>query len=73
MPSTRATATRWLDLVKRDPVPWLLDPANPSARLLTLRHLFKRSETALQDENARLLAWSPIVILREHWNRVRLR
>jgi hypothetical protein len=70
MSSTRSPATRWLDLVKRDPVPWLLDPANPSARLLTLRYLFKRSETALQDENVRLLAWSPIVILREHWNHV---
>jgi|GEM_PF-554811 len=64
------SATRWLDLVKRDPVPWLLDPVNPSARLLALRHLFKRPETALHEENARLLAWPPVVALREHWNRV---
>ncbi len=71
MPSvTRPSATRWLDSLKRDPVPWLLDPANPSARLLTLRHLFKRPEADLHEENARLLAWSPIVMLREHWNRV---
>lgn len=70
MLSTRSPAMRWLDLVKRDPVPWMLDPVNPSARLLTLRHLFKKPETVLQDENARLLTWSPIVILREHWNRV---
>ena len=67
---TRTSATRWLDLLERDPVPWLLDPVNPSARLLTLRHLFKRPEAALQEENARLLAWSPIVILREHWDHV---
>lgn len=70
MPSTRVPATRWLELVKRDPVPWLLDPANPSARLLTLRHLFKRAETTLHEENARLLAWSPIALLREHWDHV---
>lgn len=70
MPSTRLPATRWLDLVKRDPVPWLLDPVNPSARLLTLRHLFKRPETALEEENARLLGWQPIAILREHWDHV---
>ncbi len=61
---------RWLDLVKRDPVPWLLDPENPSARLLTLRHLFKKPEASLEDEHARLLAWTPIMTLREHWNRV---
>jgi len=59
-----------LDLIERDPVPWLLDPINPSARLLTLRHLFKRPETALHEENARLLAWPPIAILREHWDHV---
>jgi hypothetical protein len=61
---------RWLDLVKRDPVPWLLDPENPSARLLTLRHLFKKPEASLDEERARLLAWTPITTLREHWNRV---
>jgi len=60
---------RWLDLLKRDPVPWLLDPENPSARLLTLRHLFKKSEADLSVEYARLLAWTPITTLREHWNR----
>ncbi len=26
----------WMDLVARDPVPWLLDPGNPSVRLQTL-------------------------------------
>lgn len=61
---------RWLDLVKRDPVPWLLDPVNPSARLLTLRHLFRKPEADLQEEYARVLAWTPLVMLREHWNRV---
>ena len=61
---------RWLDLVKRDPVPWLLDPANPSARLLTLRYLFKKPAASLEKEYARLLAWSPLKDLRGHWNRV---
>lgn len=61
---------RWLDLVKRDPVPWLLDPVNPSVRLLTLRHLFKKPEASLAEDRARLLAWTPITTLREHWNPV---
>lgn len=60
----------WLDLVKRDPVPWLLDPANPSARLLTLRYLLGKPSASLQEDGARLLAWSPIKVLREHWNSV---
>ncbi|MCD6344140.1 MAG: hypothetical protein J7M17_00840 [Anaerolineae bacterium] len=50
----------WLDFVKRDPVPWLLDPANPSARLLTLRDIFRRPETALAREYAAVLAWEPL-------------
>ncbi len=61
---------RWLELLKRDPVPWLLDPGNPSARLLTLRYLLKKPPADLDEEYARLLAWTPIVALREHWNRV---
>jgi hypothetical protein len=61
---------RWLDLVERDPVPWLLDPANPSARALTLRDVFHRSGPALQAEFDRLLDWPPIRALRAHWNRL---
>ena len=50
----------WLNFVKRDPVPWLLDPANPSARLLTLRDIFRRPEIALAREYAAVLAWEPL-------------
>ena len=46
--------------MKRDPVPWLLDPANPSARLLTLRHIFRRPEADLEQERQAVLAWEPI-------------
>lgn len=60
---------RWLERLERDPVPWLLDPGNPSARLLTLRHVLRRSETSLLVEQERLLAWSVIDELRAHWER----
>ncbi len=63
MPSTK----RWLERLQRDPVPWLLDPGNPSARLLTLRHIFRKPEIALLAEQDRLLAWAPIRELRSHW------
>jgi hypothetical protein len=56
-----------MDVVARDPVPWLLDPNNPSARILTLQEIFTRPETSLSQEYARLLAWEPIRILRRHW------
>ncbi len=61
---------QWLDMVAQDPVPWLLDPANPSVRLLTLRHIFEKSEEALAAEKPRLLAWEPIQSLKHHWNAV---
>lgn len=51
---------RWLDVVKRDPVPWLLDPANPSARYLTLRDIFDTSAETLQEARQAILKWSPI-------------
>jgi len=51
---------RWIDFVNRDPVPWLLDPENPSARLLTLRHIFKRPEANLERDYTALLAWEPV-------------
>lgn len=50
----------WLDHIHRDPVPWLLDPANPSARVLTLRHIFNRPEESLDAEYRALLAWKPV-------------
>lgn len=53
----------WLDHVHRDPVPWLLDPENPSARLLTLRHIFGRPEGSLSPEHQAVLAWKPIKTL----------
>lgn len=57
----------WVDLIGRDPVPWLLDPGNPSARYLTLKHIFRKPEAALQEEQSRILAWQPVVTLRRHW------
>lgn len=55
----------WLDVVTRDPVPWLLDPANPSARFLTLRDIFRRPPGALTQDREALLTWSPIQELLE--------
>lgn len=57
----------WVDVVGRDPVPWLLDPGNPSARYLTLKHIFRKSEAALEADQARILAWRPVQMLRQHW------
>jgi len=54
--------------VVRDPVPWLLDPANPSARLLTLKHIFRKPEARLIDEGQRILDWDVVAQLRHHWN-----
>lgn len=59
----------WLDFIKRDPVPWLLDPANPSARYLTLRDIFKKSPVALHAEQQRIVQWPPIQEILQHWNR----
>ena len=56
-----------MDLVARDPVPWLLDPTNPSVRFQTLRHIFGRTVQAIEDEQARMLAWRPVEQLRRHW------
>ncbi|MDX9955676.1 MAG: hypothetical protein RBT75_16365 [Anaerolineae bacterium] len=50
----------WLDHIHRDPVPWLLDPENPSVRVLTLRHIFNRPEESLDAEYRALLAWKPV-------------
>jgi hypothetical protein len=32
----------WLEALKGDPIPWLLEPDNPAARYLTLRYLLDR-------------------------------
>ncbi|MBN1259906.1 MAG: hypothetical protein JXB35_04415 [Anaerolineae bacterium] len=53
----------WLTYLKRDPVPWLLDPVNPPARLLTLRDIFGRTEQSLGTEVALVRAWSPLQTL----------
>ncbi len=50
----------WLEVMRKDPVPWLLDPLNPSARLLTLKGIFGKQEAALQDEYRALLQWKPV-------------
>jgi hypothetical protein len=57
----------WVDIIGRDPVPWLLDPGNPSARFLTLKHIFGKPAASLQEEQARILAWAPVAMLRRHW------
>jgi hypothetical protein len=53
----------WLDVVERDPVPWLLDPTNPSARYLTLRDIFQRFPSELQTEREAILRWAPVQTL----------
>ena len=53
----------WLAHIRRDPVPWLLDPENPSARLLTLRHIFRRPEASLEADYDAVLAWKPVQTL----------
>jgi hypothetical protein len=63
---------RWLDQVSRDPVPWLLDPENPSSRFLTLRDIFNKHPDKLREEQERILDWSPVKLLRSHWDPVNL-
>jgi len=52
----------WQDKLKSDPIPWLLEPANPSARYLTLRHLLDSSEHDSQVAEARAAIphWPPV-------------
>ncbi|MBN1877175.1 MAG: hypothetical protein JXA33_23330 [Anaerolineae bacterium] len=61
---------RWLDILKRDPVPWLLDPVNPSARFLTLRYIFGKSEQSLRSEYTYIYEWQVFKDLVHHWDRV---
>ncbi len=59
-----------MELVARDPVPWLLDPGNPSVRVLALKHIFKRGPTELAEDQQRLLDWKPVAALRRHWDSI---
>ncbi|MDF1512691.1 MAG: hypothetical protein P1S60_02660 [Anaerolineae bacterium] len=61
---------RWLDFVSRDPVPWLLDPINPSSRYLTLRDIFQKDKKLLNPDQEQILLWEPIKLLRAHWDPV---
>jgi len=47
---------------KKDPLPWLLEPENPSARCLTLRHLLDSGERDSQvaEAQAALPKWPPV-------------
>jgi hypothetical protein len=58
----------WMDLVARDPVPWLLDPANPSVRFQTLHHIFRKPAQELEGEQGSILTWRPVDHLRRHWD-----
>ncbi len=54
--SDRARETRrsdWRDLLRGDPLPWLLEPTNPSVRYLTLTQLLDRPEDDPQVQAAR--------------------
>ncbi len=51
---------RWLDFVKRDPVPWLLDPVNPSARYLTLRDILHAPQAQCDAAQQAMLTWEPV-------------
>lgn len=61
---------RWLDMVSRDPVPWLLDPENPSSRYLTLRDIFEKHADTLNEDRRRIVHWEPIQLIISHWDPV---
>lgn len=52
----------WQDKLKGDPIPWLLEAANPSARYLTLHRLLDSGERDSQVAGARAAIpnWSPV-------------
>ena len=54
--------TGWQRDLKADPIPWLLEGENPSARYLTLRHLLDSGEQDSQAAEARaaILTWPPV-------------
>lgn len=49
-------------ILNGDPIPWLLEPENPSARYLTLRDLFDAGDADLPKEKAQeaILRWGPV-------------
>lgn len=58
----------WLQVMRRDPVPWLLDPVNPSARVLTLQYVFGKNEEELHGERLALLTWKPVFEILRHYS-----
>jgi len=52
----------WQSALKADPIPWLLERENPSARYLTLRHLLDSGEPESQVSEARaaIQTWPPV-------------
>jgi hypothetical protein len=54
--------TGWQRDLKANPIPWLLERENPSARYLTLRHLLDSGEQDSQVTEARaaILTWPPV-------------
>jgi hypothetical protein len=52
----------WQTGLHADPIPWLLEPENPSARYLTLRHLLDSAEQDSQASEARaaIPTWPPV-------------
>ena len=54
--------TGWQRDLKADPIPWLLEHENPSARYLTLRHLLDSDERDSQVAEARaaIATWPPV-------------
>ena len=53
---------RWLQQLRGDPTPWLLEESNPAVRWQTLRHILDRpaDEPAVQWAQAGIITWEPI-------------
>lgn len=52
---------RLQEVLRGDPLPWLLEDENPSARYLTLRHLLEGEwESQISEARASIMAWSPV-------------
>lgn len=49
-------ATTWQDVLSRDPTPWLLEPADPAVRAMTLRRLLGRADSDPEVRQARAAA-----------------
>ena len=45
--------SNWKNALKADPIPWLLEPDNPSVRYWTLRDLLDRPEDDAEVQAAR--------------------